>query len=257
MLSDPLSALPQSVGVFQAYLRLKAFAFVLLLMPCLALAQQPINIPAHPLDVPAGTPPPPLPENPPTRSGTAPVATTVSMEVLDAERALGRGDTVNFRVVEDRDPAVSLQVTDSGDLEVPYIGRVHAEGKSPRALAFEIKSLLERDYYFHATVIIGLDTEGHRSPGRIYVTGAVKGGAGPQEIPPNEVFTVSKAILRAGGFADFANERKVKLTRSNSDGSTETKIVDVKEVIEKGRLDLDVEVKPNDYILVPERLINF
>lgn len=219
--------------------------------------QQPVLTPARPLEQPAGTPPPPLPENPPTRAGVAPVATTVSMDVLDDSRQLGRGDVVNFRVVEDRDPAVSLQVTDSGDLEVPYIGRVHAEGKSPRTVAFEIKSLLERDYYHHATVIIGLDTEGQRSPGRIYVTGAVKGGAGPQEIPPNEVFTVSKAILRAGGFADFANQRKVKLTRSKPDGTTETMTVDVKEIIEKGRLDLDVEVKPNDYILVTERLINF
>lgn len=204
----------------------------------------------------AGTPPPPLPANAPTRAGSAPVSTTVSMEVLDANRPLGRGDVVNFRIVEDRDPAVSLQVTDSGDLEVPYIGRVRAEGKSPRALAFDIKSLLERDYYHHATVIIGLDTEGQRSPGRIYVTGAVH-GAGPQEIPANEKFTVSKAILRAGGFADFANQRKVKLTRAKPDGSTDTIIVDVKEVIEKGRQDLDAEVKPNDFIVVTERMINF
>ncbi len=212
--------------------------------------------PARLPEIPAGTPPPPLPANAPTRAGSAPVSTTVSMEVLDANRPLGRGDVVNFRIVEDRDPAVSLQVTDSGDLEVPYIGRVRAEGKSPRALAFDIKSLLEREYYHNATVIIGLDTEGQRSPGRIYVTGAVR-GAGPQEIPANEKFTVSKAILRAGGFADFANQRKVKLTRAKPDGSTDTIIVDVKEVIEKGRQDLDAEVKPNDFIVVTERMINF
>lgn len=230
---------------------------LLLLLLHDAPAQQPMLAPVRPAELPAGTPPPPMPENPPIRAGAAPVATTVSMDVLDASRPLGRGDVVNFRVVEDRDPAVSLQVTDSGDLEVPYIGRVRAAGKTPRAVAFEIKSLLEREYYHNATVIIGLDTEGQRSPGRIYVTGAVRGGAGPQEIPPNEVFTVSKAILRAGGFADFANQRKVKLTRSKPDGSTETMVVDVKEIIEKGRLDLDVEVKPNDYILVTERMINF
>ena len=227
---------------------------VLLLALHAAPAQQPA--PARLPETPMGTPPPRMPENPPTRSGSAPVSTTVSMEVLDANRPLGRGDVVNFRIVEDRDPAVSLQVTDSGDLEVPYIGRVRAEGKSPRALAFDIKSLLEREYYHNATVIIGLDTEGQRSPGRIYVTGAVR-GAGPQEIPPNEKFTVSKAILRAGGFADFANQRKVKLTRAKADGSTDTIIVDVKEVIEKGRQDLDMEVRANDFIVVSERMINF
>ena len=68
---------------------------------------------------------------------------------------------------------------------------------------------------------------------------------------------MSKAILRAGGFADFANQRKVKLTRAKPDGTTETMIVDVKEVIEKGRQDIDVEVLPNDFIVVTERMINF
>jgi protein involved in polysaccharide export with SLBB domain len=216
---------------------------------------------AQPLPLlPDPAPPPSLPQsapaNPPTRAGTAAVSATVSMEVLDDTRRLSRGDIVNVRVVEDRDPPVALQVTDSGDLEVPYIGRVRAEGKTPRELAFEIKSLLEREYYHQATVILGLDVEGQRSPGLIYVTGMV-GSPGPLQIPPNEAFTVSKAILRAGGFATFANQRKVKLTRTQSDGTTDTKIVDVKQIIEKGRPDLDMEVLPNDLIIVPERLINF
>lgn len=209
--------------------------------------------------LPDPTPPsvsPSTPVNQPTRAGTAAVSATVSMDVLDNSRRLSRGDIVNLRVVEDRDPPVSLQITDSGDLEVPYIGRVRAEGKTPREVAFEIKSLLEREYYHHATVILGLDVEGQRSPGLIYVTGMV-GSPGPLQIPPNEAFTVSKAILRAGGFGTFANQRKVKLTRTQPDGTTDTKIVDVKKIIEKGRPDLDVEVLPNDLILVPERLINF
>lgn len=230
-------------------------AAVLMLLAHSAPAQQNIS-PQFPAPTPVGTPPPPMTENAPTRAGMAPVSSTVSMEVLDSGRPLTRGDVVNFRIVEDRDPAVALQVTDSGDLEVPYIGRVRATGKSPRALAYEIKGLLEREYYHNATVIIGLDQEGQRSPGRIYVTGAVN-GAGPQDIPPNEKFTVSKAILRAGGFSDFSNQRKVKLTRAKADGSTQTMIIDVKEIIEKGRQDLDVVVEPNDFIVVPERMINF
>lgn len=195
-------------------------------------------------------------QNPPTRAGSAAVSATVSMEVLDDSRKLSRGDIVNLRVVEDRDPPISLQINDSGDVEVPYIGRVQAEGKTPRQLAFDIKSLLEKDYYHSATVIIGLDVEGQRSPGLVYITGMV-GSPGPLQIPPNETFTVSKAILRAGGFGTFANQRKVKLTRTQSDGTTDTQIIDVKKIIERGRPDLDVEVLPNDLILVPERLINF
>ena len=189
-------------------------------------------------------------------SSTAAVSATVSMEVLDDSRPLSIGDAVNVRIVEDRDPPVTLQIKDSGDLEVPYVGRVRAAGLTPRRLAYAIKSELERDYYHNATVIIGLDTARQQSAGLFYLTGMVN-SPGPQEIPTYETLTVSKAILRAGGFSNFANQRKVKLTRAGPDGQTDTRIIDVKEIIERGRLDLDVEIRPNDFIVVPERLINF
>ncbi|MBJ7326855.1 MAG: polysaccharide biosynthesis/export family protein [Chthoniobacterales bacterium] len=200
---------------------------------------------------------PTFPQRPAESLGTAAtVSTTVSMDVLDANRQLARGDVINFRIVEDKDPPIALRINDSGDIEIPYIGTVAAGGKTPRELAFSMKSMLERDYYHNATVIISLDTAGQRSAGLFYLTGAVAGG-GPMEIPFNEKFTVSKAIMRAGGFAEFANQRKVLVTRPQPDGTTETIVVNVKEVIEKGRQDLDVEVLPNDIIRVTERLINF
>jgi polysaccharide export outer membrane protein len=229
----------------------------LFLLTDLAKAQPPIPAPP-PLapEIPAMASPFQLVETPPARAGTAAVSATVSMDVLDDSRPLRRGDIVNLRIVEDRDPPVGLRVNDSGEIEVPYVGRVRAQGRTPRSLAYEIKGLLQRDYYHTATVILALDMEGQRSPGIIYVSGAVRGG-GPQEIPSNESYTVSKAILRAGGFADFANQRKVRLTRARPDGTTDTQLIDVKEIIEKGRHDMDIEVLPNDYIVVPERLINF
>lgn len=200
---------------------------------------------------------PVTPTRAPESLGTAAtVSATVSMDVLDGDRPLARGDVLNFRIVEDKDPPVALRVNDSGNIEVPYIGTVSAAGKTPRELAFAVKSMLEREYYNNASVIISLDTAGERSAGLFYITGAVNGG-GPMEIPFNEKFTVSKAILRAGGFAEFANERKVIVQRPRPDGSTETITVNVKEILEKGRQDLDVEVQPNDLIRVPERLINF
>ncbi len=90
-----------------------------------------------------------------------------------------------------------------------------------------------------------------KSRGRIYVYGSVK-GQGPQEIPADESYTVSKAIIRAGGFGDFANKRKVKVTRKNGQDFT----IDLKRVIEEGRTDEDMVLQPDDQIYVPQRLIN-
>jgi polysaccharide export outer membrane protein len=94
-----------------------------------------------------------------------------------------------------------------------------------------------------------------KSPGTVYVTGQVH-NQGPVDIPPDETFTVSKVIMRAGGFADFANKRKVKLIRKKGN-STETILVNVDEVVRKGRLDKDPVVEAGDTIIISERLINF
>jgi protein involved in polysaccharide export with SLBB domain len=186
---------------------------------------------------------------PPT---TSTVMRTNSMTVLDEKKKLGSNDYVSFRVVEDRDnESQHLRVNDNGELEVPYIGLVQAAGKSCKELAYTVKAALEREYYFHATVIIAVDHISEKSRGRVYVYGSVK-GQGPQEIPADESYTVSKAIIRAGGFGDFANKRKVKLTRKGG----QDYIVDLKRVIEEGHTEEDVVLQPDDQIYVPQRLIN-
>src|SRR6476469_6104030 len=149
---------------------------------------------------------------PPT---TSTVMRTNSMTVLDDKKAIGPNDFVSFRVVEDRDnESQRLRVNDNGQLEVPYVGLVQAAGRTSKELAYNVKSALEKEYYYHATVIIAVDHVSEKSRGKVYVYGAVR-GQGPQEIPPDETYTVSKAIIRAGGFVDIADKRKVNVTRKD------------------------------------------
>ncbi|PYL94688.1 MAG: hypothetical protein DME28_04375 [Verrucomicrobia bacterium] len=210
----------------------------------------------NPIFAQDATSPAPAAPKPPSSDGPSTATSTVmrtnSMTVLDDKKKLGSNDYVSFRVVEDRDnDSQRLRVNDNGELEVPYVGLVLARGKSCKELAYTIKALLEKEYYYHATVILAVDRVSEKSRGRIYVYGAVK-AQGPQEIPPDESYTVSKAIIKAGGFGDFANKRKVKLTRKTGQEST----VDLKRVIEEGHTDEDLELGPDDQIYVPQRLIN-
>ena len=207
-----------------------------------------------PLRAQESSPMPSIPKattvEPPT---TSTVMRTNSMTVLDDKKRLGTNDYVSFRVVEDRDnESQHLRVNDSGELEVPYIGLVPASGRTCKELAYSVKSSLEREYYYHATVIIAVDRVSEKSRGKVYVYGNVK-GQGPQEIPADETYTVSKAIIRAGGFGDFADKKKIKLSRKNG----QTVIVNLKRVIEEGHTDEDVVVQPDDQIYVPQRLVNF
>lgn len=173
---------------------------------------------------------------------------------VDPNHKLGRGDRLSFRVVEDRDDKVwPLYVTDSGDVDVPLIGRVRAVGKSTEQLQSDIKGQLEREYYYHATVIMGLDNVAPvASKGRVYVTGAVK-AEGAVELPTDEPLTVSKAIARVGGFRDFGS-KVVKVQRRG--GPAGGISVDVG-AVNKGAIDKDIVLQPEDIIVVREKIFNF
>lgn len=182
---------------------------------------------------------------------------TNSMDALDDKHKLTIGDRLSFRIIEDDDDPRQIPVTDSGDLEVPYIGRYPAVGKTCKELAWKLKAELEKKYYFHATVIIA-GNEWARSQGKIYIFGPVR-APGPQDIPNDEVLTVSKAILRAGGFGDYANRSKVEVRRkpATPGGKDQVLTVDVAQILDKGKNDSDLPLEAGDLIYVPERLLRF
>ena len=182
---------------------------------------------------------------------------TNSMDALDDTYRLAIGDRLSFRIEEDEEDPKELTVTDSGDLEVPYIGRYPAAGKTCKELARALKVEFEKEYYYRATVIIAVDSM-TKSRGIVYLVGAVR-GPGPEDIPSDEVFTVSKAVLRAGGFTDYADKRNVKVTRKGgtSGAADQTFTVNVGEILEKGKIGSDLTLEAGDLIFIPERLVHF
>jgi protein involved in polysaccharide export with SLBB domain len=199
------------------------------------------------------------------------------MTALDDKVLLEAGDRISFRVIEDRDDAVSRLITDTGEVDFPYIGRLKVAGLTCRQVAQQLKKLLEVDYYKRATVIVGLDIiVGHSAETTqdmtriVWIVGQVR-QVGPQQLPKLLPLTVSQIVLRAGGFGDFADERKVRVVHRaaapspsektpgespDADSAPEGQIVDVKSVFE-GRSTYDPIVQPNDLIIVPKRLVNF
>jgi len=209
-----------------------------------------------------------------TNSTTTPAAPSVSastltsMDVLDDKVALKAGDTISFRVIEDRDDAVSRVVTDTGEVNFPYINLVKVDGKTCHQVALEVKKLLEVDYYKQATVIIGLDLiidqdDKKKAQDMAWVVGEVR-DIGPQELSDVQPTTVSQLILRAGGFGEFADQRKVKLIHRGSPAtgtsptitsSKDYELIDVKSVFD-GKSAADPVVKPGDYVIVPKKFVN-
>ena len=94
------------------------------------------------------------------------------VNLLDDEHLLVVGDQIRFRIVEDEEDPKPLMVTDSGELEVPYIGRFQAVGKTCKELAGRTKKELEKEYYYQATVVIAVNVMA-KSRGRVYLVGPV------------------------------------------------------------------------------------
>jgi protein involved in polysaccharide export with SLBB domain len=224
-----------------------------------AMAQIPTPLPYNPTA--AAQPPAPV-ATAPAASASMPAPGLLNGYVADATYKLRAGDTISFQIVEDRiwnslDAPKPLVVTDSGEVDVPYIGRVMAVDKTCKQLADEIKVALEKDYYNKATVVLSLNVA-NRLLGRVYIWGQVH-NQGALEIQMNENLTAGQAVLRAGGFGDFANKTKVKVVRAAADakGEKQTFDLDMEQILEKGKTEKDIVLQPGDLIIVPSRLMNF
>ncbi len=184
-----------------------------------------------------------------------------AIPVADSNRKLGVGDQVTYQVMEDKDPAVRLRVTDAGELDIPYLGRVKVASQTVASSRAMIKQLLEEKYYHQATVKLAIDTIARNvesiDTGTVRVNGKVN-SPGLQNIIPGKVETLGDIITAAGGFSEFADSRKVKIIRQATDGETsKTEIVDMKAVLERGQIEKDVIVQDGDIIIVPQRLLNW
>jgi protein involved in polysaccharide export with SLBB domain len=182
-----------------------------------------------------------------------------SMDVLDDTQPMAPGDLISIRVVEDRREPMQLRVTATGEIQAPHIGLIRAAGRTCRELAFAVKRELEKSYYNSATVIIAIDQIKERrydSPLNFFTIYGQVQRQGKYELPAEEDVTISQAILRAGGFAQFAHAQKVKLVRKTPQGS-KTIQVDLDQIMSRGNLEYDIYLRENDVIIVPEKKVNF
>lgn len=101
--------------------------------------------------------------------------------------------------------------------------------------------------------------ESAQAGGNFYITGAVS-SPGEFSMPADGAnVTLSQAILRAGGFAQFANQTDVIVIRQDPDSPGEQirLRVNVKAILEEGRRSEDINLKPDDIVRVREVMFAF
>ena len=163
---------------------------------------------------------------------------------LFAQAVLRIGDPVELKIggvpAEDQSQVNNTYTVDSGGaINLPYIGKVRAEGVTPASLARAIEdNYRSNKIYSNPNVTIIMQP----SARFVNVGGAVRS---PSRVPFTEDMTLLTAINASGGFNDFADQRHVRLLRGN-----EATVYDVR----KFRKDpsQDVRLRPGDKIEVPQ-----
>lgn len=169
------------------------------------------------------------------------------MSLLDDEWQLKVGDRVIYEVLEEQEDPGILIVNGNGQLLVPLIGLVPAEGKTSRELAYEIQDELEVDFFYRATVLISQRQE-DRNRGRVAILGEVN-RPGEQIIPPDAPLSLTQALLLAGDFTSEADRSNVTVVRGGT-GSEESQVVDVDAMRRSGDFSADVLMRAGDMVIV-------
>jgi len=151
---------------------------------------------------------------------------------------LRQGDPVliYLRGIIPQEAEVQDIVDEKGLVTLPYINDVPAIGKTASELERDIqRTYIERGIYRSVTVNVILPSQS------FFVQGEVKA---PQRYAMITGMTVLQAIAAAGGYTDFANSKRVTISRGNT-----VRTVNMRDIERNPKLDIIIE--SGDVIRVP------
>ncbi|MDP2898341.1 MAG: polysaccharide biosynthesis/export family protein [bacterium] len=135
------------------------------------------------------------------------------------------------------DPRRLYIVGKDGSIKLVFLKRQMVAGLTKRQLEEKLEQLYDPDYFKNLVITVEVRMQSYEVMGEVKMPGTreLTGGT-----------TVLKAVVRAGGFSDYANEGKVVVLRA--DGSRH--IVDCTAIL-KGRVPDTFVVQAGDVIWVP------
>jgi polysaccharide biosynthesis/export protein len=196
---------------------------------------------------------PVLPANPtePAKNvanpGQPPAATTLPPRgagVRDDTYIIGTEDMLAINVWKEPEMSKLLPVRPDGMISLPLLGEIKAAGLTPVQLQEQITIPLKKIMSEpEVTVIV---TEVHSLA--FNIVGQVMK---PGYYPLTRRMTVLDAIALAGGFRDFAKQKKVYVLRTMADGKQVRLPFNYKDVIKGKHAAQNIELQPRDTLVIP------
>lgn len=159
---------------------------------------------------------------------------------------IGPGDVLNIVVWRNPELSTSVPVRPDGKITTPLVEDIPASHKTSSQLARDIEVALGK--YIQAPVVTVVVTSfvGPYSE-QIRVVGQA---ARPQALPYKTSMSLMDVMIAVGGTTDFAAGNRATLLRTSENNKQYGLRID--DLIKKGDVSANVEVRPGDVIIIPE-----
>lgn len=183
----------------------------------------------------------------PTGAAIPPPPATVARDVTDY--VIGPGDSLQIYVWQHPDLSVTVPVRPDGKISSPLVEDLVAVNRTPFQLARDIETRLKE--YVRTPQVNVIVTNPANAFNQVKIIGEVKA---PGSLPYRAGMTAMDAILQVGGMSEFAAGNRATLVRKGQDGKEERIKVRLNDLINKGKVETNVELRPGDLLIVPASL---
>jgi polysaccharide biosynthesis/export protein len=161
---------------------------------------------------------------------------------------IGAGDALNIIVWRNPELSMSVPVRPDGKVAAPLVEEIVAQGKTTTQLARDVEAQLAK--YVRDPVVTVLVT-GFVGPysEQIRVVGEA---AKPQFLNYKKNMTLLDVMIAVGGLTDFAAGNSATILRTSDGGKQYS--VRLKDLIKRGDVSANVEMKPGDILVIPQSL---
>jgi polysaccharide biosynthesis/export protein len=173
-----------------------------------------------------------------------PAAPALPSRHVKDDYLIGDEDVLAISVWHETEISRVVPVRPDGKISVPLLGEIRASGLTPKQLQAAITEGL-RKYLDHPEVTVIVQEA--KSPQFNIVGEVLKPGSYLLGKP----VTVLDAIVLAGGFREFAKQKKIYILRTQSDGSEQRISFNYKDVIKGRKISQNILLQPRDTVVVP------
>ena len=171
-----------------------------------------------------------------------------SSDVSDYSYIVGAGDNLNIIVWRNPELSLTVPVRPDGKVSAPLVDELVAQGKTPTQLAREIEKKLSTYVRDPVVTVIVVGFVGPYSE-QIRVVGEA---ARPQFLPYKQKMTLLDVMISVGGLTDFADGNRAIIQRSAENNKQYA--VRLKDLIKRGDVSANVEMRPGDILIIPQSL---